>query len=481
MKLIQLKTEQLKNRWNAPSGYRELLKLAFPLILSTGSTSIQHFIDRMFLTWYSPEAIAATVPGGIVNFTLMCLIIGTAAYVNTFVAQYYGAKQYHNIAPAVWQGIYFAIVSGIFFLIFIPLAAPIFNLAGHVPEVRALEIQYFKILCLSATPVFLMAAISGFFGGRGETWTIMWVHFFATGVNIILDYFLIFGNLGFPQLGMKGAAIATVASAWSGAGIIFFWMLRPKFRQKYATFRRRHFKLDLFKRLMRFGLPNGAQFMLDMLGFTMFILLVGRFGTFELAATNIAFNINSFAFMPMIGVGIAVEITVGQRLGENNPGLARFGTYSALHLTFLYMSIMALSYVLIPEIYIFPFASQSDPVEFAPVREMTIVLLRFVALYSIFDTMNIIFANALKGAGDTRFVMMVCVALSWVTMIIPAYFASVVYNWGIYVTWWFVTLYITCLGIIFYVRFLQGKWESMRVIEEVPLTLPHNLPENPAG
>lgn len=481
MEVIKTQINQLKNRWNAPSGYRELLKLAFPLILSTGSTSIQHFVDRMFLTWYSPEAIAATVPGGIVNFTLMCLFIGTAAYVNTFVAQYYGAKQYHNIAPAVWQGIYFALISGIFFLIYIPLAEPIFNLAGHVPEVRALEIQYFKILCLGATPVFLMAAISGFFGGRGETWTIMWVNFLATGVNIILDYLLIFGHFGLPQMGMKGAAIATVVSVWVGGIIIFIWMLRPKFREKYATLRNRHFKPDLFKRLMRFGLPNGAQFMLDLLGFTMFILLVGRFGTAALGATNIAFNINSIAFMPMIGVGIAVEITVGQRLGENNPWLARFGTYSAFHLTFLYMTVMALSYVLFPEIYIYPFALQADAQQFAPVREMTIVLLRFVALYSIFDTMNIIFANALKGAGDTRFVMWVCVALSWVTMIIPAYLASVVYNWGIYVTWWFVTLYITFLGIVFYSRFLQGKWESMRVIEEVPLTLPINLPENPAG
>jgi MATE family multidrug resistance protein len=326
-----------------------------------------------------------------------------------------------------------------------------------------------------------MAAISGFFGGRGETMILMWVNIIATGVNVVLDYLLIFGYAGMPELGMQGAAIATVIANWAGAIILFYWMLRPKFRLAYGTHRNRQFRPALFKRLMRFGLPNGGQILLDLLGFTLFILFVGRFGTSALAATNIAFNINSIAFMPMIGVGIAVEIIVGQYLGDNNPKMARYSTYSAFHLTCLYMGLMALSYVLIPSLFIYPFSMHSDPQQFGEVREMAIVLLRFVALYSLFDTMNIIFANALKGAGDTRQVMKICVVLSWVTMIIPSYFSSVVYNWGVYVTWCFVTLYITLLGIVFYLRFLQGKCESMRVIEEVPFTLPPNLPENPAG
>jgi len=258
-------------------------------------------------------------------------------------------------------------------------------------------------------------------------------------------------------------------------------MLRSKYRKKYETFKNRKFDFHIFKRLMRFGLPNGAHFMLDLLGFTLFILLVGRFGTLSLAATNITFNINSIAFMPMIGVGIAVEIIVGQRLGENRPKLARYGTYSALHLTFLYMGTVALTYILFPNVYLLPFAAQADPQQFVLLQKMTITLLYFVAFYSIFDTMNIIFANALKGAGDTRWVMIASVSLSWLTMIIPTYLSSVVYNWGLYVTWSFVTFYIMMLGIVFYIRFLGGKWEFMRVIEEAPIMITHNLPENPAG
>ncbi len=478
MKFHQTTIINLNHRWHAESGYREVLKLAFPLILSTGSTTIQQFIDRMFLTWYSPEAIAAAAPGGIVSFTLQCLFIGTAAYVNTFVAQYFGAKQYDKIAQAVWQGIYFALTAGIFFLIYIPLAKPIFNFAGHETQVRVMEIEYFSILCFGALPAFIISAVSGFFGGRGETKIIMWVNILATAVNIILDYLLIFGHFGLPRLGIKGAAIATVIAGYTAAITIFLYMMKRKYRHEYATFKNHKFDWALFKRLMRFGLPNGFHFMLDLFGFTLFVLLVGRFGTLELAATNITFNINHIAFMPMIGIGMAVEIIVGQRLGENQPKLARFGTYSALHLTFLYMGTIALTYVVFPKIYLLPFAAQADPSQFILIQRMTITLLYFVAFYSIFDTMNIIFASALKGAGDTRWVMITAVIFSWLTLIIPTYLSSVVYNWGLYITWTFVTLYIMILGIVFLIRFLGGKWESMLVIEEVPMVVVHGLPEN---
>ncbi len=481
MKPIFKIKHNIKERWHSPSGYREVLKLAIPLILSTSSISLQHFIDRMFLTWYSPEAIAASVPGGILSYTMMCLFIGTAAYVNPFVAQYYGAKQFDQIAPVVWQGIYFALFSSVVFFISYPLAEPIFNLAGHAPEVKKLEIQYFRILIFGAPAVFVSQAISGFFAGRGETWTILWVNFSATLFNIVIDYILIFGELGLPSLGIQGAAIATVISNYCAVSLFLIIMLQPKFRKKYQTWKRRQFNFSLFKRLLRFGLPNGMHFFLELLGFTLFILLVGRFGTSALAATNITININSLAFMPMLGMGIAVEVLVGQRLGENKPELARYGTYSALHVTFLYMGTIAITYFLIPEVYIFPFASQADPLQFAEVKRISIALLQFVAFYSLFDTMNIIFSNTLRGAGDTRFVMFTSVSLSWILMIIPTYFGTVVYNWGIYTTWIFLTAYIVVLGFVFYARFLGGKWESMRVIEEAPIVPTRDLPENPTG
>ena len=107
-------------RWKCEGGYREFFTLAFPLILSTSSWSIEHFIDRMFLTWYSPETVAAAMPSGMLNFTVMSLFIGTAGYVDTFVAQYYGAKQEKNIGPVVWQGVYISLLGSLLLLLTIP-------------------------------------------------------------------------------------------------------------------------------------------------------------------------------------------------------------------------------------------------------------------------------------------------------------------------------------------------------------------------
>ena len=103
----------MKERWSAAGGYRELLLLALPLILSTSSWSIQHFVDRMFLTWYSPEAIAASMPAGMLNFATMSIFIGTASYTSIFVAQYFGAGTHGRISASCWQGVYIAFIGAV--------------------------------------------------------------------------------------------------------------------------------------------------------------------------------------------------------------------------------------------------------------------------------------------------------------------------------------------------------------------------------
>ena len=456
----------LAKRWSSEGGYRQVLSIAIPLILSTGAWSIQHFVDRMFLTWYSPEAIAAAMPAGMLNFTIMSLFLGTASYVSTFVAQYHGSGRDERIGPVLWQGMYLAIIGGIVHLVLVPLAGPFFRFVGHEPLVQQYETIYFQVLCLGATPAIASSAMSGFFSGRGKTWPVMWVNILGTAVNLIMDYGLIFGKWGLPELGIKGAAIATVISACFSFVAYLILLSRPTHDGRYYTLRGRMFERVLFLRLMYFGFPSGVQFFLDMAGFTTFILLIGRLGTPQLAATNIAFNINTLAFMPMIGFGIAVSVLVGQYLGKNRPDLAERSVYSSFHLTFLYMASVAAAYVLFPSIFLDPFASQADPASFIAIRKTTIILLRFVAVYSLFDALNIVFASAIKGAGDTRFVMFMIAIVSSVALVIPSYIALVLLDAGIYTGWTIASAYVSTLGLIFLFRFMGGKWKSMRVIEQ---------------
>jgi MATE family multidrug resistance protein len=242
-------------------------------------------------------------------------------------------------------------------------------------------------------------------------------------------------------------------------------LLKKKYRVTYHTWSGRGVDIEMFKRLIKFGFPNGVQFFLDMLGFTLFILLVGRYGKVELAATNIAFNINSLAFLPMIGMGIAVSVVVGQRLGENEPEKAEYSVWSALHLGMIYMTLISICYLAFPGLFLRPFG-YGDEESFEAIYEYGVVLLRFVALYSVFDSLIIVFSSAIKGAGDTKFVMWAIVLLSWSLMVIPTYLAVSVFKWTLFSAWGFATNYILILGVVFYLRFRGGAWKTMRVIEE---------------
>ncbi len=473
--------KRVKARWTCKSGYRDMLVLALPLILSTSAMSVQEFVDRMFLTWYSPETIAAATPAGVLSFALMSIFIGTAGYVSTFIAQYFGAKQYDRIGLVLWQGVYISVIAGLGFLLLIPWTPAIFRIIGHDPVIQRYEVIYFRVLCYGAVPMIASATLSGFFAGRGKTWPVMWVNVLATAVNVVLDYAMIFGKWGFAERGIQGAAIATDIAMCVNCGLYVLLLSRRAFDEQYHTLRGWRVNMALLRRIWKFGFPNGVQFFLDMIGITVFILFIGRLGTVSLAATNIAFNINSLAFMPMLGFGIAVSVLVGQHLGENNPELAERSVYSGFHITFLYMGSIALCYFFLPELFLWPYSLQSDPAAFEPIRQLTAILLRFVAVYSLFDAMTIIFASAVKGAGDTRFAMYAILVISWIIFILPSYLALVVFKQNVYVGWSIASSYIITLGLTFLFRFLQGKWKTMRVIEEVPPFIPPVLSANPVS
>jgi MATE family multidrug resistance protein len=371
-----------------------------------------------------------------------------------------------------------SLIGGLLILIAIPFAAPIFRLVGHSPQVQQHEVEYFRILCLGGGFYIASYALSGFYSGRGKTWPVMWVNVFATAVNLILDYALIFGNWGFPELGIRGAGIATVIAGVFSAAVFLALLAMGNTNRTYHTLKGWRLDKELFIRLLRYGFPSGVQFFLEMAGFTGFILVVGRLGTASLAATNIAFNINTLAFMPMIGFGIAISVLVGQYLGADKPDLAQSAAYSGFHLTLAYMIAIGAAYVLVPDIFVAPFAHhQTDPQSFSEIYRYAVILLRFVAVYSIFDAMNIIFCSAIKGAGDTRYVMFVTVLLSVFVLIVPVYLVIEVLEFGLMFAWVLATVYVTLLGVIFYLRFLGGKWKTMRVIEqEVPVPVPAPKP-----
>ncbi len=452
-------------RWHQEGGGRELLRLALPLILSSSFMTLQIAIDRILLSQASSDAVAASMPAAIVYWTFLALFQFPANYATTFVAQYVGAGRPHRVGPAVWQALYFSVVAGVAFLALLALAEPLISMGGHTPVIQELEVTYFRCLCFAALPALVVASVNSFFAGRGASWTVLLIDATGMTLNALLAYVLISGHWGFPAWGIAGAGYATVAGSATSATLGLFLFFRPKYRKTFATLTGWRFEPQLFGRLMRFGFPNGLQWMLDAVAFTIFLFLVGRLGELELAATNIAFTINMVAFLPMLGMGQAVSVLVGQRLGQERPELAERTTWTGFKLAWLYMAAVVVLYVFVPELFLQFFESRDE--KWPRVTGFVLVLLRFVAVYSLFDSMSLVFSFALRGAGDTRFVTVVALGLAWPLMVLPTW-AAWYYDWGLYWAWAFASAYIISLALTFLLRFRAGKWKSMRVIEQAP-------------
>jgi MATE family multidrug resistance protein len=445
-------------------GSRELLLLAAPLILSQSFMTVQIFVDTILLSWYDTHAMSASFPAVMWFWLLFGLLQVTAGYTSTFVAQYTGANRPHRVGPAVWQGIHFALLAGLAMLLLAPAAPWLIAVGGHSEKLQTLESAYLRCLAFAAMPMLVMSAINGFFSGRGQTWTVLGIEGVGTAVNVVLAIAMINGRLGFPEMGIEGAGWSTVAGSWASALFALALLLRRRYREQFATVSGWRLERDLFRRLMKYGGPAGGQVFLDVLVFNLFVQLIGRLGDAAMGATTLTVRLNMIAFLPMMGLGQAVCILVGQRLGADRPDLAEKSAYAGLKWSFGYMCVIAFIYLAFPNFLVSLFENDRDVSNFTAVAALVPGLLICVAAYSVVDAVNVTFSFALRGAGDTRFVTLVTFCLAWPIMVLPT-FLVVQSGASLYWAWWFATAHIFAMAACFYLRFRHGKWKTMRVIE----------------
>ncbi|MCE9607209.1 MAG: MATE family efflux transporter [Planctomycetia bacterium] len=455
---------RLRSWWNGEAGLREALVISVPLVISSLSWTVMNFIDRLFLLSYSEDAVAAALPAGIMAFAVICFPLGIASYASTFVAQYFGAGRLRQIGPMVWQAMWLGIITVPLAIAVIPLAPALFRSFGGSEAIVQSEFDYFRTLSYSGGAMVLSAALSAFFSGRGNVRVVMVVDTLAAVVNVVLDYAWIFGKWGFPESGIAGAGWATTVAIWFKTIVYLVLFLRPQFQEQFATLSGRRFDLDMMKRLFRYGVAGGMQMQLEVFAFGSFTLLVGGLGQHALAATSLAFNVNNFAFMPIWGIGMATSTMVGRRLGEERPELATRAVWSCMAWGLLYMGAICLFYVVFPQLVLWPHRQfKMEGHDFAELEAETIVLLRFVAAFGLFDAVNILFAGALKGAGDVKFVLVGSVAIAAFSVAVTK--LGLMQGLGLYWCWYVLTAWVVLLAALFRHRFLHGPWRSMRVIE----------------
>lgn len=447
----------------------ELLLIALPMMLSAGTQALMHFIDRVFLSWYDLDTVAASMPAGMLFWTGLSLFHGVASYVNTFVAQYEGARRFDRVAASVWQGIYFSLITGFLIMLSAGLATPLFALTGHDADIARLEADYFFWLCAGGIPAVMVTVLSAFFTGRGETTQVFLVNLSGLCVNAVLDYAFVFGWGPIPAGGITGAAIATsLANLWMML-VLLALMLRPQVLAKYQPWAVWKWDWSLMQRLCWYGGPNGLLIFVDVAGWTLFIIAMGWIGKAELTATNLAFNLNSLVFTPIIGLGIAVSTLVGNRIGEREPRIASQSAWWAYAVAFVYVAACGLVYVLLPDPLISVYSMGSkDQAALDEIRPLIVQLLWFVALYSFFDALAIVFGSAIRGAGDTLFSLMFTVVCVVLLLVSPVLFLYSIGQLSMMSLWVICSAYIAIMGLGNLARFLQGRWQHMTVMESLP-------------
>ena len=452
--------EPLENR-PAPLLPR-LLGIALPMVVSQASDTIMMFTDRLFLSRLGEAYITAAMSGGLTAFMVSSFFVGTVGYTNAVVAQLFGAGRGQDCAQATVQGLILALICYPLILAVSPLARWLFILAGQSPLQVSLGYEYFRYIIFGSLFLVLRYALSGFFLGIGRTRVVMLANLAGMLANLPANYALIYGKLGFPALGLKGAAIGTVlGSALSFLVLLAAYLAGPN-RREFATHRSFRLRGETMRTLVRFGAPAGVEMLLNVAAFNLFVQFMYSYGTGAAAAVTIAFNRDIVAFIPMLGMSFATTSLVGQFVGARDFAQARRAAYLSLRVAWVYSGTMVVVFLAAAGALVRTFAS-GFPGDAAEISRLATVLIRLASIYTLADSAQLVLAGALRGAGDTRWVMRVSVGLHWLfssaaIVMIRFLRISPVAAWTAFI------VFIVLLGISMFLRFRGNRWTEIRMI-----------------
>jgi len=453
--------------WQSPWGPGPLISLALPLMMSAGFVSLTLFTDRTLLYWQSESAASAAMGAGTLYWTIGRLPMGLMGYLSTFVSQYRGSGQPHRVGVAYQHAWAIAWMFSPAYIFLILIAPWFFTSSGHAPELVELESNYLRVVLVGGISVLFYSVQCGLLTGQGRTAMVLAVDALGTVVNLVLSIILIFGLGPIPAMGVIGAAAGTAVSFWMKLPIIH-WIIRRDQRmcETYAVGTTKPWERDMFRRLVVFGTPAGLQMLAEAGCFSIIMLQVGSLGQLPMAATTLALGLNVLAFVPMIGLGIGVGVLVGQHVTEGRIDLARRTVSCALSLSMIYTSFFAITLGLFPHTMASLYALGTPTERFAIMEPMLVPLLQIIAFYCVLDGIQFVFVGAIKGAGDTWFVLLATFLVSAASVVIGLIVQE--YYGGSLLLWWYVIAgWVTAMALAFWLRYVQGAWETKRVIEQV--------------
>ncbi|MDR0932799.1 MAG: MATE family efflux transporter [Victivallales bacterium] len=470
-----------RREFTNPGGYREIWKIAWPLVVLNASNTIMMITNRVFIAQSSSEEIAAAMPAAQMFFTLMAFFLITTGFTATIVAQYHGSKDNVGCVRAAWNGFYFGSAVAALLAFVLPAGGYwIIMHNGHQQSIAIYEADYFVAMAPCAGFTCMETALLSFFTGRGKTALVAGVKIIGCIVCVPLNYILIFGKCGLPALGILGAGLANSLANLCTLLIAMGLFLSVR-QSEYPTRSNKKFDWKLVSKLLHFGMPAGFQTFLRNAAFAVVIMMIGILGNEELAATSIALSINMLGNMPMIGLMDASSVITGQYIGRRKLRIAESIAGRSWRMLMCWTLAMGVFYVFAPEFLIKIFGSRdstSATMNMSEVIDYTVTVLRYAALFNILDATRFITMGCLRGAGDTTVPLYIGMGTSWLIQIPGTVILVYYFHATIGTVWAFISFYIAVDAALMVWRRKSGAWKHIKLIDLPPVSSQEEYEEN---
>ncbi len=437
---------------NSPLSYNDhfgkTFHLAYPVMLSQLGHIMVGIVDSIMVGQLGPTELAASSFANNFMAVFMMFGIGVTYGITPMVAQADGKKDHSKLTRLLRHGIILSVLVGLFLALLMFALSALFPFMKQPEEVIRLGKPYFFIIASSLFPLIIFQGFRQFAEGMSVTKPTMFITILANGLNVLLNYLLIYGKLGFPELGLNGAGWATLASRIVMAfGMMWFVRNYSRFKAYRSGFSLRHFKADFFKPMLKIGIPTGGQFVFEVGAFAMAAIMMGWLGTIPLAAHQIAISLVSLSYMMASGISAASTVRVGNQLGkEDYPNLKRAGNTSYI-MVLIFMALCSAIYILFngffPTIYV-------DEKEVIGIASSLIII---AGLFQLSDGVQVVGLGCLRGMSDVKVPTIITLVAYWGLAIPTSYVFGFVLDFGPQGIWYGLLTGLTVAAITLYIRF----------------------------
>lgn len=432
--------------------------LALPIVVASLSQTLMSLIDIAMVGRLGAAAVAAVGLAGLTTFSVAALLGAIQVGVQTVAARRKGEGRFNEVADTFRVSFRLALVLGhLVALGFVAAVPALFPMMVADPAVHGPGAEYLAYRGLSLGAVMTGTVFYGFYNAIGRTRIHMLAALVANTVNVVLNYGLIFGRLGLPEMGPAGAGLATAIA--SGVTVLLYLipMMMPRLNADYPGLWRGPLDMATLKKVVRVWLPASVHEVGVLAGFVVFMMMMGRISTVALAASEILLNIISFSFLPALGFSHAAQTLVSQSIGEGRPERGKTLTETATVLCIFYMGSLGILFILLPELLLKLFTTDVAVVAAA------VPALRVLGFVQVADAVGMVHYGALRGAGDVLFPALTETAIIWLVFLPLTWLLGVYYGLGVLGGWLALATHLLIYSTVFLLRFSRGRWMTLQV------------------